>query len=211
MGRVLRFLVGLHLPGLGVFAVYAVGMTAYAALGGNLQDGVLSTYYYLFPLVPALFLGIFQYTSSVSYLNIALSMGCTRRAFFWGNQFMLLLTSLVVSLLTAFFLFLPQWMGWDWVIPFMPVQALPYLPVATLAVGECMAAAGLLRRISPALGMVCYGVALVALICLGVLVQVVEDAWLWGDLPTILLLVSVFLGGLCLVVEATQTRQAVVR
>ena len=43
MGRVLRFLVGLHLPGLGVFAVYAVGMTAYAALGGNLQDGVLST------------------------------------------------------------------------------------------------------------------------------------------------------------------------
>ena len=211
MGRVLRFLVGLHLPGLGVFAVYAVGMTAYAALGGNLQDGVLSTYYYLFPLVPALFLGIFQYTSSVSYLNIALSMGCTRRAFFWGNQFMLLLTSLVVSLLTAFFLFLPQWLGWQGVEPFMPAAALPLLPLVTLAVGECASAAGLLRREHGVLGVVCYGVAFVALMCLAVLVQVVKQVWLWGDLPAILLSVSVILGVLCLIVEVQQTRQAVVR
>lgn len=211
MKNALRFLVRFHWPVVVSFLIYGGVMTAYAATGGTRSDGILTTYYYLFPLVPALFLSIFQFGSGTAYLSMALSMGCTRRAYFGANQVLMVLSVLVNWALTALFLFLPQWLGWQGVEPFMPAAALPLLPLVTLAVGECSSAAGLLRREHAALGVICYGVAFVALMCLAVLVQVVKQAWLWGDLPAILLSVSVILGALCLIVEVQQTRQAVVR
>lgn len=211
MKNALRFLVRLHIPVVGVFLIYGGVMTAYAATGGTQREGILTTYYYLLPLAAPLFLSAFQFGNGTAYLSMALSMGCTRRAYFGANQVLMVLSVLVNWALTALFLFLPQWLGWPGVEPFMPAAALPLLPLVTLAVGECSAAAGLLRREHTVLGVVCYGVAFVALMSLAVLVQVVREAWLWGALPAVLLCVSVFLGALCLVVEVQQTRQAVVR
>lgn len=211
MKNAVRFLVRLYIPVVVVFLLYGGVMMAYAATGGTQNESLLTTYYYLFPLVPALFLSIFQFGSGTAYLSMALSMGCTRRAYFGASQVLMVLSVLVNWALTALFLFLPQWLGWQGVKPFMPAAALPLLPLVMLAVGECSAAAGLLRREHAALGVICYGVAFVALMCLAVLVQVVREVWLWGDLPAILLCVSVFLGVLCLIVEVQQTRQAVVR
>ena len=211
MKNALRFLLRFHWPVVAAFLIYGGVMTAYAATGGTRSDGILTTYYYLFPLIPALFLALYQFAGGTTYLSIALSMGCTRRAYFGANQALMVLSVLVNWGLTALFLFLPRWLGWQGVEPFLPAAALPLLPLVTLAVGECAAAAGLLRREHALLGGVCYCVALVALMCLAVLVQVVEKAWLWGDLPAVLLSVSVILGVLCLIVEVQQTRQAVVR
>lgn len=211
MKNALRFLVRLYIPVLSVFLIYGGVMTAYAATGGTQREGILTTYYYLLPLIPALFLALYQYAGGTTYLTMALSMGCTRRAYFWASQALMVLITLVTWDLTALFLFLPQWLGWPGVEPFVPVKALPLLPLVTLVVGECSAAAGVLRREHSVLGGVCFFVALVALMCLAVLVRVVREAWLWGSLPAVLLGISVFLGALCLVVEVQQTRRAVVR
>lgn len=211
MKNALRFLVRRYIPVVAVFLLYGGVMTAYAATGGTRSEGILTTYYYLLPLIPALFLSLFQFGSATAYLTMALSMGCTRRAYFGASQVLMVLSVLVNWALTALFLFLPQWLGWPGVEPFLPVEALPLLPLVTLAVGECAAAAGLLRREHALLGGICYCVALVALMCLAVLVQVAENSWLWGDLPAVLLILSVSLGVLCLFVEVQQTRQAVVR
>ncbi len=211
MNAVMRFLWRQYAPATAVFFLYALLMTLLHSLfPAGLADTTLGSYYYMFPIVPALFLLVFNFGVHSTFLDIALSMGCTRRTFLWGHQLMLLLLTLGLTALTALFLFVPGLLG----LPeadFMTPRGLPYLLPFTLAAAEAASAGGALRRTRPGLSLAFYVLCLLALIFLAVQMQVVDEPWLWGDLAWILTLVSLVLIAVCLGVCACCIRRAVVR
>ena len=211
MRAAIRFLWRQYAPASAVFLLYALLMTLFRSCSSAGPAGSpLGTYYYMFPIIPALFLLVFNFGVHSTFLDIALSMGCTRRDFLWGHQLLMVLLTLGLSALTALFLFVPGLLG----LPeadFMAPAGLVYLVPFTLATAEAASAGGTLRRTHPRLSLGFYALCLLVLIALAVQVQVAAVPWLWGDLAWILALVSVILGILSLGVCVYGTRRAVVR
>ena len=149
MRAAIRFLWRQYAPASAVFLLYALLMTLFRSCSSAGPAGSpLGTYYYMFPIVPALFLLVFNFGVHSTFLDIALSMGCTRRDFLWGHQLLMVLLTLGLSALTALFLFVPGLLG----LPeadFMAPAGLVYLVPFTLATAEAASAGGTLRRTHP--------------------------------------------------------------
>lgn len=66
----------------------AVGTFALISLVGSpvLKVEFFSSYYYMLPMILLIFVIIFSFNISTIFRNMALSMNCLRRHFFWGCQ-----------------------------------------------------------------------------------------------------------------------------
>lgn len=76
---------------LGVLAVFAL-----ISLVGSpvLKIDFFSSYYYMMPMILLIFIIIFAFNLSTIFRNMALSMNCLRRHFFWGCQVSFLVVAL---------------------------------------------------------------------------------------------------------------------
>lgn len=84
MKGALRYLWDVYIsPSLG-----AVGSFALIALVGSpvLNIQFFGSYYYMLPMILLIFVIIFAFNISTIFRNMALSMNCLRRHFFWGCQ-----------------------------------------------------------------------------------------------------------------------------
>lgn len=66
----------------------AVGTFALISLAGSpvLKIEFFSSYYYMMPMILVIFISIFSFNIATIYRNMALSMNCLRRHFFWACQ-----------------------------------------------------------------------------------------------------------------------------
>lgn len=197
MLRTMRFLWRNFSPFLLLFVGYLAIMMVYAALGGTQEDRhlLLWTYYKISPMVAPLLFFFFETAAGSSWLNMALSTCCTRKHFFGANQLFLLLAALLLAAIMALCVMLPEWMGWDWVVPFLSLSELPFFFCSTVAVGELAHMLGLFYLDHPKLGLLCT--------TLGILLWLFVTVWntlsaLGMFSPPPSLLSGLILGALCI-------------
>lgn len=74
----------------------ALGVVALISLAGSqvLKIRIMATYYYMLPMMTVIFVIIFSFNVTTIYRNMALSMNCLRRHFFWACQLAFVITAL---------------------------------------------------------------------------------------------------------------------
>lgn len=195
-------------PNVSAVIVFQAVVVLLAVVSGVPQgaDNLFATYFYSMPLLILLFLFMYSVSLSTACLNLAVSMGATRRFYFQGMQFMLAFYALAGWGLTLLMPLIPQLGNWT---PNKRIQILllvsgryaflyPLLCLAILVVGGLC---GLLMARSKALGMAVMTVAVLATIA-GVVVLALAGTGLFdlGFTPLFLpiavaILLAVFLAG----------------
>lgn len=170
------------------------------------QEGIFATYFYSMPLLILLFLFMYSVSLTTATLNLAISMGWTRRSYIQGMQIMLVVYTLAGWGLTLLMPLIPQVGNW---VPNKRLQILllvtgrygllyPLLCLAILVVGGL---AGLLIARSKVLGFFVMFLAVLVAIT-GVVVLALAGTGLFdlGLTPlflpiTAVVLLAVFLAG----------------
>ena len=207
--KVLRFLNRTYLPLLGLYVLYGAVFTLYAGQGGGALS-LMDTYYQLFPLVPAICLYIFGSGVGGYQLDLAVSLSCPRRVFFWGNLLYLLVSTAVLTALTALFFYLPGLLGWP-EATFMPAALLPVLFPLNAAVGCLAQTATLIRREYRRLGTALHLLGILLMIALFALFGIGVFFSLPPAVPLAAMGVLAAVFFLCAALSARFTLRAVVR
>lgn len=100
-------------------ALLAVGAFALIALIGSpvLRIEFIASYYYMMPMILLIFIIIFSFNLATIFRNMALSMNCLRRHFFWGCQVSFVLVALAGTAIVWLTGALPELTGMGYVIP----------------------------------------------------------------------------------------------
>ena len=109
MRRTIRFLARYDpLATAAMTGIFAIGGFLITLLTRN-AEGVFYRYYQMSPVLGGFCLAVFALATGCYYANTALSMGATRRNYFWGSQAVKVLCALVVTALLAIAVLLPAW------------------------------------------------------------------------------------------------------
>lgn len=97
----------------------AVGTFGLIALVGSpvLKVEYFGSYYYMMPMILIIFIIIFAFNISTIFRNMALSMNCLRRHFFWGCQVSFVAVALLGTAIVWLTGALPELLGIGYVIP----------------------------------------------------------------------------------------------
>ena len=208
MKKCLQFFWPYLWPNVSTMVAFEAVVVLLAVVSGVPQgaDSIFTTYFYAMPLLILLFLFMYSVSLSTACLHLAVSMGSTRRFYFWCMQFMLAVYTLVGWGLTLLMPLIPQLGSW---VPNERLQILllvtgrygllyPLLCLAILVVGGL---AGLLMARSKALGIAVMFLAMLVGIA-GVVVLALAGTGLFdlGFTPlflpiTAVVLLAVFLAG----------------
>ena len=195
-------------PNVAAIVVFEAVVVLLAVVSGVPQgaDGLFTTYFYSMPLLILLFLFMYSISLTTATLNLAISMGWTRRSYIQGMQIMLVVYTLAGWGLTLLMPLIPQLGNW---VPNQRLQILllvtgrygllyPLLCLAILVVGGL---AGLLIARSKVLGFFVMFLAVLVAIT-GVVVLALAGTGLFdlGLTPlflpiTVVVLLAVFLAG----------------
>lgn len=195
-------------PNVAAIVVFEAVVVLLAVVSGVPQgaDGLFTTYFYSMPLLILLFLFMYSISLTTATLNLAISMGWTRRSYIQGMQIMLVVYTLAGWGLTLLMPLIPQVGNW---VPNKRLQILllvtgrygllyPLLCLAILVVGGL---AGLLIARSKVLGFFVMFLAVLVAIT-GVVVLALAGTGLFdlGLTPlflpiTVVVLLAVFLAG----------------
>ena len=125
MGRTVRYLSRYILSAAaamtGIFSVVCF----FLALPFRTDESLFARYYGMSPVLAVFCLLLFWLTVGGYYGRTAISMGASRRSFFWGAQAVLVLGALLTLALVALSLFLPGWFRVGWLSPPIPPAFLP--------------------------------------------------------------------------------------
>lgn len=136
MRRTIRFLARYDpLATAAMTGIFAIGGFLITLLTRN-AEGVFYRYYQMSPVLGGFCLAVFALATGCYYANTALSMGATRRNYFWGSQAVKALCALVVTALLAIAVLLPAWCHTSWIEPPMSLRSLPLIFVFTLFAQE---------------------------------------------------------------------------
>lgn len=138
-------------------ALTALGAFALISLVGSpvLKIEFVGSYYYMMPMILVIFIIIFAFNLSTIFRNMALSMNCLRRHFFWGCQVSFLVVALVGTAIVWLTGTLPELMGIGYVVqegePALFLAGMPaYVQPVQLAI--LLAVSLLIQPIGAALG-----------------------------------------------------------
>lgn len=81
-----------------------------------LRISFFATYYHLMPLMSVMFLTIYAFYATTTYRNLALSMGCRRRDYFWASQAAYVISALLCVGVTWLTGALPELLGMDYAV-----------------------------------------------------------------------------------------------
>lgn len=97
----------------------AVGTFGLISLVGSavLKIEFFGSYYYMMPMILLIFVIIFAFNISTIFRNMALSMNCLRRHFFWGCQVSFLAVALLGTAIIWLTGALPELLGIGYAIP----------------------------------------------------------------------------------------------
>lgn len=199
MTKCFRYLFMFNTPNYAMAAGVAAALLAGCYLTGVPTDGrgLFYGYYNMFPsmlLLVALFSGTAFCSSS---LNHALSYGARRGDYFAGMMVLILLNTAIYSLLNALFLSLPELLGWS--ENFNGVQFSSAFPLSMLTCHAVGCAVGRLYVKSRVWAGVISGVATFFLVLNPIFDTIATHTGNhWGDLPWLLILVSLLVGFVCL-------------
>ena len=131
MMRTIRYLARCLLPATvamtGIFTIGAFFLTVLT----RSTAGIFYLYYRMSPLLAGFCLTVLSMSILGYYANLTLSLGVTRRDYFWGSQTVLLLCSLVSTALVGLAVFLPVWCHTPEIVPPISLRSLPLLFVFT--------------------------------------------------------------------------------
>lgn len=138
-------------------SLLAVGTFSLIALVGSPVLGIqlFSSYYYMLPMIQTIFIIVFSFNLSTIFRNMALSMNCLRRHFFWGCQVSFLVVALAGTAIVWLAGVLPELTGIGYVfLEEEPALALAGKPAYTEPVQLLflLAVTLLLQPIGAALG-----------------------------------------------------------
>lgn len=105
-----RWLIRINLACCGIFALMSY-------IGSQcLKISFLAQYYHLMPLLCSIFLVIYAFGGTTTYRNLALSMGCRRRDYFWATQAAYVCSALLSVALVWLTGALPGLLGMDYAV-----------------------------------------------------------------------------------------------
>jgi len=198
MKKCFRYLFMFNSPNYGMALGFAGIILAGCYLTGVPAEGrgLFYGYFNMFPsmlLLSALLSGTAYCTSS---LNHALSYGARRRDYFWGLQGIMVLNTAVYSLMNAAFLALPGLLHWH--PDFNGVGFSPVFPLSLFAVHTVGCAIGRLYIKSRLWAGIITGLAFFLILLNPIFDTItIHTGNLWGDLPWLLVLASLFITALC--------------
>lgn len=191
---------------LGFAAVVTVGCYLTGVPAG--ADNLFTTYYGAMPIMSAYILFFYSFTLCTSSLNLALSLGCRRRDYFWAVQGIVVFYAAVAWLLQLAMLVLPaadSWADqdrWSFLMGFSGGR-LWVFPLVSLAAEAMGCLSGLVMARSRVAGGFAIFAAILVLMAGTVLLVVLSDyggtwdfllhgshAGLWGSLPAVLLVLA---------------------
>ena len=195
-------------PNVSAMVVFEAVVVLLAVISGVPQgtDGIFATYFYSMPLLILLFLFMYSVSLTTATLNLAISMGWTRRSYIQGMQIMLVVYTLVGWGLTLLVPLIPQLGSWApnnrlHILLLVTGRYGPLYPLFCLAILVVGCLAGLLMARSKALGITVMTIAILAAIA-GVVVLGLAGMGFFdlGFTPlflpiTVVVLLAVFLAG----------------